>query len=161
MEEEKPWPGLSLSRCYILTGSVSQPPLIIAAFRIKRPALLLPPPWLLFPWYRLDFTLLELELHALFWDKAKKMHMEESERKKQNTPCSLISHGSDEEEAEPAAVPALPSLPGELGSSAAICSLLLINCIFNWAVYLKRKSMVLLAAAWSLNWAFQLPWIAL
>lgn len=160
MEEERPWPGLSLSRCYILTGSVSQPPLIIAAFRIKRPALLLLPP-LLFPWYRLDFTRLELELHALFWDKAKKCTWRKEREKKQSTPCSLISHGSDEEEAEPAAVPALPSLPGELGSSAAICSLLLINCIFNWAVYLKRKSMVLLAAAWSLNWAFQLPWIAL
>ena len=53
--------------------------------------------------------------------------------------------------------PMLPSFPSMPRSAAVICSRLLISCIFNWAVYLTRKSIEVLAAVWSLSKALQLP----
>lgn len=55
--------------------------------------------------------------------------------------------------------PILPSFPSMSRSTAPICSCLLISCIFNWAVYLKKKkkSIEVLAAVWSLSGAPCLP----
>lgn len=148
--------GLACLKQVLYFNRERQPVLFdYCALCIKRSALLL-----LFPSYQLDFMLSELKFNTLFWEsqlKLKSSHKRNSCGEREEYPCSLISHESDEEEAEPAAVPTLQSFPGVFRSTTAICSRLLIKCIFNWAVYLKRKSMVVLTAVWSLNKALQSP----
>lgn len=53
--------------------------------------------------------------------------------------------------------PTLPSFLGMYRSAAVICGHPLISCIFNWAVYLTRKSIEVFVAVWSLSEAPRLP----